>query len=116
MSRVHDISTASETVDLAPDMFDHVTIVSKDMTDSLDALTQTLDGKGVEAINSRLADRLYQVGEYCVGVTVFSDETEPVSAYRQYRISASARQLIVGETAERPPLVRPPAYGNLAAE
>lgn len=113
MSRTHDISSASEMVDLAPHMFDHVTIVSKGM---LDTYTQALDGKGVEEINSRLGERLYQIGEYCVGIAAFSDDTEPVVAYRYYRISTSARQFIFGETAEQPPLVRPPVYGDLAAE
>lgn len=118
-SRADVPSTSAETVDLAHGMSDHVRVISKNMnipsSQSKDHWTQALGGKGVDQLNSQLVDQLSRIGEYCVGITVFGDESEPVTSYCYYRLSADARQIVDLRQGDFPPLVRQPTYGELAA-
>jgi hypothetical protein len=112
-SRHHDDTVGAEVIDLAPGMTDHVTLITKDMSDSLEGYGQFLVGQGVEDFNQRLYDAFMRVGEFCIGVAAYSDDADPVVTYLHYRTSLAAKQLtVVGSFNERP-TVRAPVVGDL---
>ena len=112
-SRDHAGSIDAERIDLASGMVDYLPISYKVQTDGLEDGVHWPLERGEQLRSDSLVERFAKIGEYRFEVTVFSDNTEPITSVVAYKLTASNKQVVDLKQSTAPLVAPPPAPGDL---